>query len=827
MIRRAGLLAGLATAALGVAVAPAVAAGARPAQVTVLTSGHTDLGPRMVDGRLRLQARYEQSSSGVYDWYDVDDTIFVFSADSRVRALPGDNSRAAWGDPGDSVWWLPISSTFNRLWPGFSLAAASDADFSREFTLTIDSVTGPGDVVIDDGAGMRHGFLSTRVGVPTAMGFGASAYGHFHTHWVVTKPGVYCLNLRLDGRALDGTWLRDTQQLTLATEGSADLQTLVPCAEDPAKRAPAQVVSMPQPAAQGGTPVVIATDANVRLQPQLQGGELRVPLVETQTAYREPSRRPRDVVLYGASGVTASAARPWEGPAGATVPGLAGTLGWGTARLDPARAPGGAQVELAGVTAPGGGPAPGTLTISNPVSGWGGVRLSTDPRFAVSSYDVGHDETRTLNVTATAPGVYCATLRWTATVDGTITHAPAQTLTLALDDPAAPRLDPAAIEPCERRAEPEPPAVLEAGHVDLASRLVGGELELSVADQTAGDGSTTFRDLAGVVLAAGAASRVTVPDGYGFLAGAGTTAWVLPGAQQDAADRHLLWPGWSTDRLPRGRTTGDVSWTLRDVRGPGHIVVWTADGLDARPEILFSTRRAALPQTIPIPQETHAHGNWGFTAAGVYCLDLDIAVKRADGAALHDTRTAVFAVDQTDPGTASSADCAGRPQPDRPPADDGGDLQPDPTPPGAPLPPGDGSQPAPPPPTAGTAPAPRLRVTGLRAPKQLTLRRFVRAGLAVRVTPPGTGAKLRATLTATPAVARQLRLRRHGAVATVTETARGRRTLTLRLRPSKPLRTRLSRLARRGVVTLRLRVAITAADGRTAATTTSIRLRLP
>lgn len=67
-----------------------------------------------------------------------------------------------------------------------------------------------------------------------------------------------------------------------------------------------------------------------------------------------------------------------------------------------------------------------------------------------------------------------------------------------------------------------------------------------------------------------------------------------------------------------------------------------------------------------IPVGTHAHGNWGFTAEGVYRLRLTQTATLAGGGRSSDTETLIIAVGDVDPATVGvsltadqkAADCA-------------------------------------------------------------------------------------------------------------------------------------------------------------------------
>jgi surface-anchored protein len=162
------------------------------------------------------------------------------------------------------------------------------------------------------------------------------------------------------------------------------------------------------------------------------------------------------------------------------------------------------------------------------------------------------------------------------------------------------------------------PVVLSVGHTDaLDVHFEGGQLELLLKDDTGS--STVVRDPADVILQALPSSAVEVPDDprYGFLGEPGETIWVLPQAQDPA----LLWPGWSTERLPGGTFVGNqVTLTLVEVAGPGAVSVFTVDPF-GNPVIRWRGEGATVePDAITVPIPTHAHANWAFDAQGEYTL---------------------------------------------------------------------------------------------------------------------------------------------------------------------------------------------------------------
>ncbi|MGE3621327.1 MAG: TIGR03773 family transporter-associated surface protein [Acidimicrobiia bacterium] len=194
--------------------------------------------------------------------------------------------------------------------------------------------------------------------------------------------------------------------------------------------------------------------------------------------------------------------------------------------------------------------------------------------------------------------------------------------------------------------------VIDEGHVDMGPRLVDGAWRVQLKDDTVSP--HVWRDLADVVLHAHDAARLEVPAGgtYAFLGDPGATVYVLPQVQESG----LVWPGWNTqDPSVLEAVPGPVAWRLRGVDGPGRFVLYLA-GSFGDVDVLFDTADP-LPQELSIGRNTHVHGNWAFTAPGVYRLSVEMAATTSGGQALADTRVLTIVVgDGIDPTTAFGAD---------------------------------------------------------------------------------------------------------------------------------------------------------------------------
>ncbi|WP_306213783.1 choice-of-anchor M domain-containing protein [Actinoplanes sp. RD1] len=177
------------------------------------------------------------------------------------------------------------------------------------------------------------------------------------------------------------------------------------------------------------------------------------------------------------------------------------------------------------------------------------------------------------------------------------------------------------------------PVTLSAGHVDILDvDYAAGALSLDVLD---GTGATEVeRAPADVVFQVPAAAKVTVPSGsaWSFLGTPGSTAWVLPQAQQ----ANLLFAGWNTLGVPAGALQpNSVTVRLNSVTGPGRFSVYTT-GSFGTPTKLFDSGDG-LPDNLSVSRNVHAHANWAFSAAGTYTVTFEVTVQLASTGAVVST----------------------------------------------------------------------------------------------------------------------------------------------------------------------------------------------
>ncbi|WP_194235991.1 TIGR03773 family transporter-associated surface protein [Streptomyces acidicola] len=197
--------------------------------------------------------------------------------------------------------------------------------------------------------------------------------------------------------------------------------------------------------------------------------------------------------------------------------------------------------------------------------------------------------------------------------------------------------------------------VLDEGHVDFAARVVDNKLQIHIKDGTV-SGKTTWREPSSVVLHVKPAAKNTLPAGdeFAFLGKGGAPVWLLDQVQQEG----LLWPGWSTDNIKAGATTGGVEFSLTAVEGPGAYALYTYDAMSGA-NVLFNSKDG-MPDSFDVPADTHAHGGWAFTKEGTYRLTFKMSGTLANGTKVSDTETVTFVVGDTDPSTVTPGDGSGK-----------------------------------------------------------------------------------------------------------------------------------------------------------------------
>jgi putative ABC transporter-associated repeat protein len=221
--------------------------------------------------------------------------------------------------------------------------------------------------------------------------------------------------------------------------------------------------------------------------------------------------------------------------------------------------------------------------------------------------------------------------------------------------PAPPAPDPTPPAPTPEEQQVSPSAqvaatqcvagatILSSGHIDYGSRIIGGELQSLVKDGTTQ--TTTWREPSGTVLWLKPSSAVALTPPYSAIGPAGSTVWQVPQTQNPA----LIWLGWNTEELGAGVASGTVSWSLDAISGPGSVKVYLQGAFGGVQEMVFDNGGRH-----EIELGRHVHGNWAFSAEGIYRLTFTQTATLPDARRSSDTETLTLAVGDVDPAAAVS-----------------------------------------------------------------------------------------------------------------------------------------------------------------------------
>ena len=244
----------------------------------------------------------------------------------------------------------------------------------------------------------------------------------------------------------------------------------------------------------------------------------------------------------------------------------------------------------------------------------------------------------------------------TAPTSGTPGRAASPSAATSPGTSATPSADPA-LEQNVAANEPtsQTPSVIEAGHVDLGPRLIGGKLTVSLRDDSAA--SPVWRDPNKTVLRVRDGALIQVPQGedYKFLADS-KRVYVLPQTQKT----QLVWLGWNTqDPAVTKLIQGGVNMRIEQVKGPGRSWLILQEGTFGKPKVLADS--AASAQDIWVDTNTHVHANWIFSKPGIYLVKVSFKATGVDGKTYQATTTLRFAVgDATSTTNALKAQPSGK-----------------------------------------------------------------------------------------------------------------------------------------------------------------------
>ncbi|MFT8705066.1 choice-of-anchor M domain-containing protein [Bifidobacterium aquikefiricola] len=652
--------------------------------VTYLDHGHTDLAVGLIDDELKFGV-------DVHEFYDLNDTVWVGQSAANKFTVPSVSSSRDYsfiGEPGDTYWGFTETGNDSsaRLWPGLSTqmpGLASKMDPNSVISFNLLGVAGPGDVTIFGDNAATDGktsdvYWSSAQGYPQSRSFERG--NHSHMNWAFTEQGVYCLNWQANMRLKDQSSASTSAQLTVVVGDQIDLSKVQPCGRD--RTTPAPVGSILTPS-ELSTEAKLLTSGQALVSPYLRDGDLDVfARVQDSTLSKLVPRDVESLIFSAARRVTGG---PWgfDGWLAGNEGYSAADISWDTTWLDHAQLNGDPLLSVGNVQGPGVFSATRLEWLGAPyIPNENALALGNAPNDPLETTLRAGWRERHIVHSFSKPGVYCVPLTWEVSLADGGTSSVSKTLTFVAGDTdpsAAEYIDRSTVAPCAAggaatnpggsdpgsgEEDPEPPivdvpdsdaAVLSSGHVDVASLIEDGRLVTKVKDDTTGSNSPVFHNLNDVVFHVTSLAERPIPasDEFSFLGTAGKSTWLLPATQ----DSLLLWPGWSTELIPSEQLKTDITWRLTDVSGPGDFALFET-GAFGVPRVLWNTRDGLDDaDSFDIHAGVHAHGNWAFSAEGVYCLAFDRTGTLADGGAQTASSVLAVAVGDVDPHKVDPATC--------------------------------------------------------------------------------------------------------------------------------------------------------------------------
>ena len=190
----------------------------------VISTGHVDIGPRMVDGQWSVALRDDSGAHPV--WRDPNRTVLRVTDAALMAAPTGSDYAFMDAQAGEQYYVVPQTQNPDVVWLGWNTQDPGVVSaIDRGATMRIGSVAGPGRtwMFLQDGTfGKPRLLVDGQSGQAQDVWVDAST--HVHANWVFSAPGVYTAALTFSARTTDGQQLSASTTLRFAvgSQTSAD-----------------------------------------------------------------------------------------------------------------------------------------------------------------------------------------------------------------------------------------------------------------------------------------------------------------------------------------------------------------------------------------------------------------------------------------------------------------------------------------------------------------------------------------------------------------------------------------------------------------------------
>lgn len=220
----------------------------------VRDAGHVDFGPTLNTGRWAIEIH---DDTAVPSFWRLPSDVVMKVNDAAIKQVPDGDGYAFLGqEPGADVWIIPQVQAPGVIWAGWNTQEPTVLDtLSRGATLRVLGVQGPGDLTVylqNGNFGDVTVLWSSRQPFPQDSWIEVNT--HTHANWVFDSPGIYLVEIEIDGTLVSGETVTARDALRFSVGDSTDPQAAFGMSFDQGELPgdPAPGTTLPQPPAESG-----------------------------------------------------------------------------------------------------------------------------------------------------------------------------------------------------------------------------------------------------------------------------------------------------------------------------------------------------------------------------------------------------------------------------------------------------------------------------------------------------------------------------------------------------------------------------------------------
>ncbi|MCS1408822.1 MAG: hypothetical protein M2R45_01999 [Verrucomicrobia subdivision 3 bacterium] len=528
----------------------------------VWSQGHGDLQIHYAENQWQWQLRADSPPEEV---------IIALSHEAK-NTIPEDPDFAFLGDAGNPIWIIPQVARDGVVFMGMNSSDTSPGTFvGNRFDMLLSSVVGPGDFVmwITGDAGRVEVPMNSRDGIGDTDRVGVPAPGHFHQNWGFTAPGTYLVGFKGHGTLAENSELITSEEqiyrfaVNVIDRGEVDIEVGY---------------------AEGEWEMAVLDEINER---EFEAAEVAL---HAGPATWQTVPRNSAFAFLGAPGDSIYRL-PQDEQENVLFLGIAGDeIETGIFQNDEV------HLQLTSVEGPGSVFLYETDAFGLPEVFFDSSNgLSDADRFPLAVGGHKHQ-----NWAFTDPGIY----RVGMTARGQLSaNAQASSSDEAIF-----------------LFEVFGPTVFDVGELDIEVAFEDGEWNLVALDEASE--RAIFPDE--LVIRGGVGALFTVPQNpaFGFLGRPGAIVHVLPQEEKEG----VIFLGIAGDEIEPGLFENEtVDLRLVGVDGPGTVALYEVDAF-GNPKVFFDSGDGIGENDVfSLAVGGHLHRAWGFSAPGVYAVQLQVA----------------------------------------------------------------------------------------------------------------------------------------------------------------------------------------------------------